>query len=553
MHARRFLTGLATASVALAGLALTAGPANAAITTDPDDIAWTSTGTWLIGTGSDTTQHVMKLTGDAFNATNPAAKISTYAATNGGATCTNASDCQITLPAPDGVQNRPFGSGAGRGFLFGTNNKSTVTYARTSATMDAPAQQAGLQQFPFALDYVTAAVSGNVTSNAPSTLSVQDLIKIYTCQTVNPGPSGTVVAPQWNEVGGTSTDRVAPVGPSASSGTGTTFYAALTAANGGVTVTPGGCVKSANENDATPVKDNANAIAPFSEGLANLATAAGNKVVTLPNAVRAQRALYNVVRGTDVSNPNVTAMFGSKGFLCSPAAKSLIEQSGFKQLRAPDQGGVCGLPTQSATTNFAADAISTSTTVTVTSASATAAKVVAKVTASSAPNGQVTFYEGTTQVGSAPLASGQATIQPAAAPGTHTYRAVYTPIANSAFIGSEGTGSGSVQKATSTVSGKFGKATLKAGKAKSKGTVDVALNGASVKASGAVTVSYKGKVVGKGTLSNGTAKVTVKLKKLKKAGSYKLALAWAGDTNGDAAAGTAKVKVVAPKKKTTKK
>ncbi len=97
-------------------------------------------------------------------------------------------------------------------------------------------------------------------------------------------------------------------------------------------------------------------------------------------------------------------------------------------------------------------------------------------------------------------------------PGTHTYRAVFTPAANSPFTSSEGTGSGTVQKASSSITASFPK-TVKFGK-KAKGTVTVTLTGSSSKATGTVTIKDGKKVVGTGTLSNGKVKITLK-KKLK--------------------------------------
>lgn len=61
-------------------------------------------------------------------------------------------------------------------------------------------------------------------------------------------------------------------------------------------------------------------------------------------------------------------------------------------------------------------------------------------------------------------------------------------------------------------------------------------------ATGAVTVTLKGKTVGTGTLANGTA--TIKLKKFKKAGKQSLSVTYAGDANSTGATKTVKVKVV---------
>ena len=194
-----------------------------------------------------------------------------------------------------------------------------------------------------------------------------------------------------------------------------------------------------------------------------------------------------MVRGSDVGNANVLAAFGSSGYFCSAAAKPLIEQAGFKQLFPPTKGGVCGQPTQAATSNFTVADVPTTTSVAVTSASASSARIVATVTGSTAPSGTVAFYEGATLLQSGvPLVSGAATrIQPAA-PGAHTYRAVFTPAANTAFLTSEGTGTGTVQKANATITETFAKKVEKGKKA--KGTVTVTLTGATAKASGQITV-----------------------------------------------------------------
>ena len=191
--------------------------------------------------------------------------------------------------------------------------------------------------------------------------------------------------------------------------------------------------------------------------------------------------------------------------------------------------------------------MTTTTTVTVTSASASSARIVASVTGSSAPSGTVAFFEGATQLASGvPLTSGQAVRIQTANPGAHTYRAVFTPAANTPFTSSEGTGSGTVQKATSSLSASFPK-TVKFGK-KAKGTVTVTLNGSSSKATGTVTIKDGSKVVGTGTLANG--KVTITLKKPLKPGKHKLTISWAGDANAAGSETTVKIKALAkPKKK----
>jgi len=100
MFARTALTGLLATTVATSGLLLTAvAPAQAAYTADPADAAFSPViSSDVIGGGSDTSQHALKLLADAFNAANPGAgyKVATFAATGGG---------QITLPG--GAVNRP--------------------------------------------------------------------------------------------------------------------------------------------------------------------------------------------------------------------------------------------------------------------------------------------------------------------------------------------------------------------------------------------------------------------------------------------------------------
>ena len=250
------------------------------------------------------------------------------------------------------------------------------------------------------------------------------------------------------------------------------------------------------------------------------------------------------MRDAAVSSDFVDDLFDSDGFFCSPAAKDIIEAQGFKQFFPPSKGGACGAPTQSSTSNFTTAEVATTTSVTVTSASASSAKIVASVTASTSPSGTVAFYEGPTllQTG-VPLVSGQATrIQPAA-PGSHTYRAVFTPATNTAFGTSEGTGSGTVQKASSKITETFEKSVLKGKKA--KGTVTVVLTDATAKASGQITVKEGKKTLATKTLSNGT--VTFKLPKLA-VGKHTLVISWPGDANGLGGSLTFKIKVKEPKK-----
>ena len=517
MHVRKLFAGAAATAVALSTVAL-AAPAFAVYTPDPDDSVATPVAADLVGVGSDTSQNALFRIAGGWNATSPASKIATFAATGGG-----------TIPIPNGEITRPNGSGAGKGLLYGAGNDTDVDFARSSSAQSGPETAAGLQSFPFALDTLKMAVSNNVASNAPASLTPAQIVSIYKGDVTN-----------WSQLGG-SAGVIAPKIPQAGSGTRSFFTAQLQAANGGVAVTLAGTVAEVQEHDDTTVKNDANAIAPFSKGRAELL----GTTLKLLNGFSADRALYNVVRGADVSDPTILSVFGSNGYVCSAAAKPLIEAAGFKQLFAPSKGGVCGQPTQAATSNFTVAEVPTTTSVEVTSASASSARIVATVTASTSPNGTVAFYDGATLLQSGvPLVSGKATrIQPAA-PGSHTYRAVFTPAANTAFTSSEGTGTGTVQKASSSISETFDKKVEKGKKA--KGTVTVTLSGSSAKASGPISVKEGSKTLVTKTLANGA--VTFKLPKLA-VGKHTLVITWGGDANGNGSTLTFKIKVKAPKNK----
>lgn len=524
MLVRKLLTGVAASAVAVSVLTL-AAPQAFAEATDPqpdDSSTAVPSAAALLGVGSDTTQRAVKLVGDAYNLTNPANPLFTYAA------CATPTTCgQVTLP--DGAKiTRPNGSGGGKKLLYGADNNAQIDFARSSSALNDAERGGNLQAFPYALDTLVMVTSKNVASNAPASLTPTQIVKIY---------SGEIT--DWSAVGGTA-GAIKPLIPQANSGTRDFFVAQLKAANNGVDVPLAASVTPTQEHDPADVQNNPNAIAPFSEGRANLAG-----TVRVEAGFAANRAVYNVVRQADVGKGEFTALFGSNGYFCSDAAKPLIVQAGFKQLLRPNQGGVCGAATQQPTTNFTVSTVATQTGVSVSSASASKARVVARVTASTAPSGTVTFFEGGSVVAAnVPLVSGQATAEPAAAPGSHTYRAVFTPAANTAFLGSEGTGTGTVQQASSTLTATFPRK-AKSGKG-IKGTVTVTLSGATAKATGTVTVTEGSKVVGTGTLASGTVSIT--LKKLKP-GKHTMSVTWPGDRNASGSSTTVKVKVAKKKAK----
>ena len=483
MFVRKTLAGAVAAALAGSVIALSAGAASAA--TDPDDPSFTPTTADLIGVGSDTTQHALHLFSEAWNSDPRTAglpKIASFSATGGG---------QITLPS--GAINRPNGSGAGKGLLYGAGNNTDIDFARSSSAISTTEAQNGLQAFPFALDTLAMVVSNNVPSHAPASLTPAQIVSIYKGDTTN-----------WSQVGGTA-GVIKPMIPQAGSGTRSFFTAQLTAMNGGVAVTFGSGVIEVQEHDPAPIQNDADALAPFSEGRAGLAGTA----LRVEQGWSADRALYDVVRGTDVSNPFIQAAFGSDGALCSTDARSLIEAAGFKQLATPDHGGVCGAPTQSASSNFTTnEQVATTTTLTASSDKAKSATLKASVTGSTSPSGTVDFFEGDTKVaGGVPLVGGTATTTlTGVAPGEHTYTAQFTPDVDT-FDPSTSDAASVVVKTGSTVSESFPTTVAKGQKA--KGAVTVVADGAD--ATGTVKIMKGSKTLGSAKLKGGKATFSLKL------------------------------------------
>lgn len=530
MHARKLLAGLATTAVTVSTLALTAGSASAAYVPHAQDPSFTPVSGDLIGGGSDTTMGSIHFAAEAFNEAHPEAgfKVASYAAVPQPAGGT------ITLPGGTEI-NRPNGSGGGKGLLYGANNQPELDFARSSSALNGNETAANLQAFPFGLDTLRIAVSGNVASHAPASLTPAQIVGIYKGDIDN-----------WSEVGGTA-GVIAPKIPQSGSGTRDFFVAQLKAMNGGADVTLAGTVEPVQEHDDTTIKNDANAIAPFSLGRAELL---GSTLRLTSDAAttgwKADRAVYNVVRQASLGDAKIQEFFGPEGFLCSTEAREFIEQGGLKQLASESKGGVCGVATQNATSNFLLnEQVVTSTKLTVSSTAARAAKLTAVVTGATAPRGTVTFYNGETVLKSnVGIISGQATTTVSGlTPGKVSYRAVYTPEAGSAFEPSEATGTGTV-KTSSTVVAAFPKS-VKAGKA-AKGTVTVKLAGVSTAATGKVSVKLGSKTLASGSLKAG--KVTLTLKKLK-TGANKLKAVYAGDANAVGSQKTFTVKVAKAKKK----
>lgn len=111
---------------------------------------------------------------------------------------------------------------------------------------------------------------------------------------------------------------------------------------------------------------------------------------------------------------------------------------------------------------------------------------------------------------------------------------------NGSAYASSASGTLSISKAGSATTLKLAKKKAKAGKSL-KTTVTVKVAGSSLPASGKVTLKVGSKTIGKGTVKNG--KATITLKKLKK-GSYKIKATFAGDANVNGSSSkTVKLKV----------
>ena len=367
MFVRTTSAKLATAAVAVAGMSVAlVGPASAytsaATTGDYTYNNAVPAATDLVGVGSDTIQFVMGDLAKAYDAdATHTTKVDTFGACTVAAgtlypcTLPNASSTDTTnttdyITIHDGVTiKRPNGSGSGQSTLFGANDQPGVAYARSSAGPDDSkgAITAGLQWYPFALDTLVMVTSPN--SNAPATLTGQNILDIYTGKVTD-----------WSQLPGGKSGAIEALEPQSGSGTRGFFEGQLKALNGGTAPTLVAKDKvgdaSVQEHDPGLIKNDPNAIAPFSLGRAGFT----NGAVRVETGWKADRAVYNVLRSKDAGNsgksdnsawfagsPTMEKVFGASGYLCSPAARSIIESAGFLQLKSVADGGECGLPTQS--------------------------------------------------------------------------------------------------------------------------------------------------------------------------------------------------------------
>ena len=286
------------------------------------------------------------------------------------------------------------------------------------------------------------------------------------------------------------------------------------------------------------IKNNPNAIAPFSAGRAGLL----GSTLRFETGFKADRAVYNVVRGADVGNANDPGGVRQRTATSARRRPSrCIEQAGFKQLFPPSKGGVCGQPTQSATSNFTVADVPTTTTVAGDQRqcllgarswrrSRDRPPRAAPWRSSRAPP---CSSRASRWCRARPRASSRPTPGCAHLPGRlHPGRQHGVP-----DVGGH-RDRHRRRRRTSTITETFPKKVEKGKKA--KGTVTVTLTGATAKASGQITVKEGKKILATKTLANG--RVTFKLPKLA-VGKHTLVISWPGDANGNAGTLTFKLKV----------
>lgn len=422
----------AMAGAIVATTALTAGlasPAGAAPTIyDPTFVPGA---TDLVGVGSDTSEIVMNYLAEGhggmsgFNTGKTTGRVASFAAGIDPPT--------IVLREGLAPITRPNGSGNGKKTLYGTTNIPDVNFARSSSSLNSAEVSAGLKQYAFAVDGMKLAVSKSAT-NAPSAVTANDMVKIY---------DGTYDT--WSDLPGydgpAPAAAIKPLVPQSGSGTYSFFVDQLKAANGGNTVNISGNAETQEHSDVD-IKDDPNAIAPFSTARAKTQSAG---TIKLLGGFKAYRAIYNVVRGTDLSGEMGTKLegvFASAGFICSPAAKPLIEAAGFDQLAAPAAGGLCGVSTVEPVSNFATTSqVDTETSLEAEALFGYKVRLTATVDASADPVGTVTFKQGNDVIGSlVTVTDGKAVKNLTLVPtGDYSYSATFTPTEPLAFTESTST------------------------------------------------------------------------------------------------------------------
>lgn len=364
--ARKATLAIGVGSAAAALIAGMATPAFADPAVKPPAV------TDIAGVGSDTTQGVFQQLQTDYNVGKSSGRLASWDAF---VPSTQADATNIVEKAGCPTVTRPAGSGAGIADLKTGNRPSgsttayCVDFARSSRAPGTADSGYGFVRL--AQDAVTwsKTVRSGVPSNAPTSLSNTELRAIYTCNAGLVG--GTANQPvRWNQVGGTSSDLVAPVLPQASSGTRSFFLGAI-----GVT-TVGSCVSSTTPEENQGLapstlfagSNSKNLIFPYSaavylaqsqngKGTGNqgnqvlgsaentsgtvisptTGTAGALTINPALSTVGLTRFVYNVVRGTTIPT-YLSSLLGTSGYLCTnTTAQNDIKAYGFRSI-----GSQCG-------------------------------------------------------------------------------------------------------------------------------------------------------------------------------------------------------------------
>ena len=275
--------------------------------------------------------------------------------------------------------------------------------------------------------------------------------------------------------------------PQSGSGTRSFFDNELKAANGGVAVTYAPTVQFVQEHDPTQIENDPDAIAPFSTARAS--KLADPTVIHLEGGYRARRAVYDVVRNADAGSAWVGDLFGTTGFWCSAAGRTVIQAAGFEPLATTaTPGGQCGLNLTAPPANLNVEGAANSTTsLAASSPSLHTVDLDATVTTTGA--GVLQFFDGSTQVGTdtAVASSGHTTLHlTSVTGGSHTYTAKFLSNDTSAVNDSSGSKTVSVVGSSTTT------ATVNPGTFGHGGTATVAVSTESGTATGNVTINVGG-------------------------------------------------------------
>jgi len=321
-------------SILLAGSAALLAAASGVAQADPGA---TPAANDIVGVGSDTSEHVLNALSTAYNATGAADKLHSWDATG---------TSPITTKAGCSAINRPNGSSAGIAALIADGSSHCIDFARSSrGPKESEKQDYAFVEFARdSMSYATA-----VTTNVPTTLTTQALHDLYASAEGSAACTYTAYLPQ------------------AGSGTRSFFLTSI----GLTEATKGSCAKDTwaggpvQEHSPAALIGNPDALAPFSVGRAipfaadikvnsvdDSVNPGTNNTIATVNPQNAQspkpgersitaydRALYNVVRRTDLETDKYLGVFGSTGWICTdPGALEQVKNSGFR----PSDN--CGVP-----------------------------------------------------------------------------------------------------------------------------------------------------------------------------------------------------------------